>query len=177
MIICTNCGHKGVPETASFCPMCGAVVNTAPKVAAKPKPAAAAKADPHEARTEVINQDEIKARMGEIRERMNKMRGTNNAISASTPAIKPETTSSGPQKAVPQKPVPQKKTGKSSRRRKGFSETLWFMQAQVPETMLVDSNTDIGQEDLQDKYTKKETIEMNVRKEFSLNIDLDDFDD
>ena len=51
------------------------------------------------------------------------------------------------------------------------------MQAQDPETMLVDSNTDIGQEDLQDKYTKKNTIEMTVRKEFSLNVDLEDFDD
>ena len=51
------------------------------------------------------------------------------------------------------------------------------MQVEDPEHMVVDSNTDIEQSDLQEKYEKKQTLEMNVRKQFSLNVDLDDLDD
>ena len=154
MSVCPKCGHDGLPKTASFCPMCGEVV----AVKTEPPPAPrTAKEDPHEARTEVISQSEIRAKMGEIREKMDKMRGTANSVSQTN------------------KPARPKK--KKDRRKKGFSETLWFMQVQDPESMVVDSNTDIGQSDLQDKYTKKQTLEMNVRKEFSLNVDLDDFDD
>ena len=155
MSVCPKCGHEGLPATASFCPMCGEVVPATP--AAAPAPPKTAKEDPHEARTEVISQDEIKSRMGEIRDRMNKMRGDASSVSKSNRPARP----SKPAKA----------------KRKGFSETLWFMQVQDPDSMVVDSNTDIEQGDLQDKYTKKQPLEMNVRKEFSLNVDLDDFDD
>ena len=155
MSVCPKCGHKGLPETASFCPMCGEVVPAT--AAAPPAPPRTAKDDPHDAKTEVISQNEIKARMGEIRDRMNKMRGDASSVSESN------------------KPTRPSKPAKS--KRKGFSETLWFMQVQDPDSMVVDSNTDIEQSDLQDKYTKNQTLEMNVRKEFSLNVDLDDLDD
>ena len=95
--------------------------------------------------------------MGEIRERMDKMRGSENSVSQTNQPVRPK------KQAKPKK--------------KGFSETLWFMQVVDPEHMVVDSNTDIDQSDLQEKYTKKQTLEINVRKEFSLNVDLDDFDD
>ena len=103
-----------------------------------------------------VSQDEIKARMDDIRSRMQKMRGDSDSVTAEN---RPATPS--PKKA----------------KKKGFSETLWFMQVEDPEHMLVDSNTDIDQTELQDKYTKKQTLEMNVRKQFSLNVDLDDFDE
>ena len=51
------------------------------------------------------------------------------------------------------------------------------MQVEDPDHMVVDSNTDIDQSDLQEKYTKKQTLEINVRKQCSLNVDLDDFDE
>lgn len=154
MINCPKCGNESMPGDASFCPMCG---ETMPEGSEPSAQAAGAKVDPHEAKTEVISQDDIKARMGEIRERMDKMRGDSNSVSQAN------------------KPVRPKKSSKS--KKKGFSETLWFMQVQDPDSMVVDSNTDIEQGDLQEKYTKKQTLEMNVRKEFSLNVDLDDFDD
>ena len=103
------------------------------------------------------SQDETKARMDDIRSRMQKMRGENETISSENRPARP-------------------KAGKS-KKKKGFSETLWFMQVEDPDHMVVDSNTDIEQSDLQEKYTKKQTLEINVRKQFSLNVDLDDFDE
>ena len=103
------------------------------------------------------SQDEVKARMDDIRSRMQKMRGDNESVTAENRPVRPK--------------------GQKSKKKKGFSETLWFMQVEDPDHMVVDSNTDIEQSDLQEKYTKKQTLEINVRKQFSLNVDLDDFDD
>ena len=155
MRICPKCGHEGMPNSAAFCPMCGEATDEKPSANASAQ--SSSDSDPHEAKTEVISQKEITSRMDEIRERMQQMRGGGQSVTADR---------------KPVKPAPKKKPQK-----KGFSETLWFMQVQDPEHMVVDSNTDIEQSDLQDKYTKKQTLEINVRKEFSLNVDLDDFDD
>ena len=103
------------------------------------------------------SQDEVKARMDDIRSRMQKMRGENESVTAENRPVRPKAA--------------------KSKKKKGFSETLWFMQVEDPDHMVVDSNTDIEQSDLQEKYTKKQTLEINVRKQFSLNVDLDDFDD
>ena len=109
MRVCASCGHKGVPATASVLPHVRGRDESAKEAAAKPTPVTAAKVDPHEARTEVIDQNEIRARMGEIRERMNQMRGTNNAISASAPAVKPKV-----EKTQPKQPEAQNRPSKQA---------------------------------------------------------------
>jgi len=112
---------------------------------------------PNDDATDQPSQEETKARMDDIRSRMQKMRGDNESVTADNRPARP--------------------AAKKAKKKKGFSETLWFMQVEDPDHMVVDSNTDIEQSDLQEKYTKKQTLEINVRKQFSLNVDLDDFDD
>ncbi len=193
---CSSCGAADLVPAAQFCPMCGARLAAPaspvqPKAAAAPPPRSAA-ASPKEApaperpaaqatgavrarvakrpapspsgqarkgrldrNTEIIPREEIEARLKEIRGRI---AGKQAEPAQAAPREAPKGGGA--------------RSGSEGERKRPFSETLWFMQAADPDQIIVDSDSDIDPNELKARYRKEDTLDTQVRKEFSLSDDV-----